>query len=271
MCVNKISSPSNPKIKYFTRLQKSGQWRAKEKLFVIEGDKEVSFAHEAGYTFKDVFICRSLFKNEALEEKLLHTSPTARFFEVSKQVYEKMAYRGSSHGIAAIAEIQTKNLDSLTLMPTPFLLVLKDIEKPGNIGAILRTADAAAVDAVIICGKACDIYNPNVIRASVGTVFFKQIVQADSNTVWQWLKSKGVKIAATSLKATVTYNEADYSSGCALVLGSEESGLSDFWLKNADELIKIPMLGKNDSLNVSTAAAVITYEVVRQRRTIKKT
>jgi len=262
----KITSTSNPKIKHLALLQKSNQKRKKEKVFLIEGAKEIIYAAEAGFNIKEVYIYPSVFLDTPLLNRLEKALGQQNIFNVSKEVYEKLAYREGINGILAVAEIKEKKLSTLTLSEKPLILVLNNIEKPGNLGAILRTADATKVDAVIVCDASCDIFNPNVIRSSVGCVFFTNIVQAEKEETIEWLKAHKINTFAASLKADIEYTEPDYTEATAFIMGSEALGLPEEWLNATDRHIKIPMLGHNDSLNVSTSTAVLAYEVLRQRK-----
>jgi len=246
---------------------KNSQFRKKENLFVVEGVKEVNAAIDSGFKHEMFYICRDIFLDEALEKKIrrLENSENQIIYEVSKAVYESIAYRESSQGIIATFHSKTNKIEDLKLSAHPLVIVLESVEKPGNLGAVLRTADASGADAVIVCDPLVDIYNPNVVRSSVGCIFFQQIAVTNTADAIKWLKSKGIKIFATALPATKMYYNFNFKKSSAIVMGSEANGLSKEWFDNADELIKIPMLGKTDSLNVSTSAAIVVFEVVRQR------
>jgi TrmH family RNA methyltransferase len=186
-------------------------------------------------------------------------------YTVSKEVFDKMAYRENSDGCLAVAEIKNSVLSEIKLSDSPFIIVLEGIEKPGNLGAILRTADAAQVDAVIICDPKTDIYNPNVIRSSVGCVFTNQVVACTSEEALEYLTKNGISSYAAALTASDYYQKTDMAKSCAIVMGTEADGLSEFWLEKSDKQIKIAMRGKIDSLNVSTSCAVLVFEAMRQR------
>ncbi len=257
----KITSTQNPKVKSLLSLEKPRE-RRKQQLFIVEGAQEVRMALEAGYKIGNIFFCEEIIDlkesgNLLNDDKLL--------VPVSREVFDKIAVRESTGGILAVAEQKAHRLEDIVLSKVPLLLILEGVEKPGNLGAILRTADAAGVDAVIICDPQTDFYNPNVIRSSVGCVFTKQIASATSNETIEWLKKKNVNIFCTYLKASRPYHEIDYTQPSAIVMGTEATGLSDIWVKNATDNIIIPMLGKIDSMNVSNAAAVVVYEAMRQR------
>lgn len=256
-----ITSTQNPKIKSLLALEKSRE-RRKQCLFVVEGVKEIKLALQAGYKIGNIFFCEEIINKEESEflkdqDKLL--------IPVSKEVFEKIAVRESTGGMIAVAEQKMHGLQQLKLSKTPLLLILESVEKPGNLGAVLRTADAAGVDAVIICDPHTDFYNPNVIRSSVGCVFTKQIASASSEETISWLKINNIKIYATYLSASAPYYETDFKKPCAIILGTEATGLSDVWVKKSDATIIIPMQGTIDSMNVSTAAAVVVFEARRQR------
>ncbi len=236
--------------------------RKRQSVFVVEGKKEVMYALEAGYKIENIFFCQDIISIQELmglnlEDKLL--------IPVSCEVFDKIAVRESSGGLVAIVEQRTHQLDDIKLRKNPLLLILEAVEKPGNLGAILRTADAAGVDAVIICDQQTDFYNPNVIRSSVGCVFTKQIASATSDETIDWLKKNNINIFCTYLQASKPYYETDFTAPAAIVMGTEATGLSDNWVKNATSNIIIPMQGVIDSMNVSTAAAVVIFEALRQR------
>lgn len=256
-----ITSTANPKIKSLLALEKPRE-RKKQQLFVIEGLKELRMALEAGYRIGNLFYCPDLVRLEDIGPELIDNKLVV---PVSQDVFEKIAVRESSGGVVAVAEMKTNTLAEITLSANPLVLVLEAVEKPGNLGAILRTADAAGVDAVIICDPQTDIYNPNVIRSSVGCVFTTQVAVADSAATIDWLKKNNIAIYCTYLKASRPYYDADFRSGCAIVMGTEATGLSELWVENATTNIIIPMQGKIDSMNVSTCAAVVVFEARRQR------
>jgi RNA methyltransferase, TrmH family len=256
-----ISSTHNPKIKSLLALEKPRE-RRKQQLFIIEGKKEITMALEAGYKIGNLFFCEDLISTDELKSLNLSDKFLAR---VTKDVFDKIAVRENSGGIIAVAEMKTHRLNQIKLSKNPLVLVLESVEKPGNLGAILRTADAADVDAVIICDPQTDFYNPNVVRSSLGCVFTKQIAAATSEETIAWLKQNNINIYCTYLKASKPYHKTDYTNPSAIVMGTEATGLSDVWVKNSDANIIIPMGGKIDSMNVSTATAVVVFEAKRQR------
>jgi TrmH family RNA methyltransferase len=236
--------------------------RRKQQLFIIEGKKEISMAIEAGYKIGNLFFCDDILDvqdipAELKDEKLL--------IPVSKEVFDKIAVREGTGGMIAVAEMRVHALDQVALSKNPLILILEGVEKPGNLGAILRTADAANVDAVIICDPQTDFYNPNVIRSSLGCVFTKQVASATSEETIAWLQKNKIEIFCTYLQASKLYHTVNYQKPSAIVMGTEATGLTEVWVKNSNANIIIPMLGKIDSMNVSTAAAVVVYEAKRQR------
>ena len=260
--IEKITSTQNPKIKNIIKLQQKSSERKSQNLIVIEGLREISLAVKAGFSIKSVFICSDIVLPEVVMNEL---KLDFQYFDVSKDVYNKLAYRESTEGIIALAEPKFYQLDNLKLRENPIIIILESVEKPGNLGAILRTADAAKVDAVIISEPLTDIYNPNIIRSSVGCVFTNQIVACSSDDAIQWLKRKGIKSHAAALTAKKFYHQMDLSGPVAFVMGTEADGLTDKWLKSTDEQVIIPMSGEIDSLNVSISTAILVFEAMRQR------
>lgn len=257
----RITSTQNPKVKSLLALEKPRE-RRKQQLFIIEGKKEISMAIEAGYKIGNLFFCDDILDvqdipAELKDEKLL--------IPVSKEVFDKIAVREGTGGMIAVAEMRVHALDQVALSKNPLILILEGVEKPGNLGAILRTADAANVDAVIICDPQTDFYNPNVIRSSLGCVFTKQVASATSEETIAWLQKNKIEIFCTYLQASKLYHTVNYQKPSAIVMGTEATGLTEVWVKNSNANIIIPMLGKIDSMNVSTAAAVVVYEAKRQR------
>jgi TrmH family RNA methyltransferase len=261
-----ITSLQNPKIKSLLSLARPRE-RKKQQLFVIEGKKELTMALKGHYRIGSLFYCEELINPSELEALPLDGT---QMWRVSKAVFEKMAMRENSGGILAVAEMKTHRLEQLQVSANPLLLVLESVEKPGNLGAILRTADAAGVDAVICCDVQTDVYNPNVIRSSLGCVFTTPLAVASSTDTISWLKQHGCRIYCTWLEASIPYTQADYTQACAIVLGAEATGLTAAWTTQADANIIIPMCGHADSLNVSVSAAIVVFEARRQRMAVGK-
>jgi len=257
----KIISTANPRIKNVLKLKEKSSERKQQDLIVVEGLREIQMAKENGYALKTLFVCDDIAGKKSKEL----VASAHHLVRISKEVFRKIAYRENSDGLLALIQPRHKRLNDLKLSAVPLLIILEAVEKPGNLGAILRTADASGIDAVIVCDAKTDIYNSNVIRSSIGCVFSKQVVAATSEEVMQFLKEKKIRSFAAALIAKHSYTDSDLSGSSAIVMGTEADGLSEQWLKGADEQIKIPMLGKTDSLNVSASCAVIVYEAVRQR------
>lgn len=266
---NRITSLQNPKVKEVVLLQEKARERERTGLFPVEGLREVSACIANGFGIDSVFLCDQIL--ETLPDlKGLNPEKT---FHVTPQVYEKIAYRSSTEGILALARARHTTLEDLGKIlhaqsldkGQPLILVAESVEKPGNLGAILRTADAVDATAVIFANPRTDLYNPNLIRASLGGVFTQTIVCCKSEDAITFLKSHGIKIYTAQLQDSVPYYGTDMREACAIALGSEADGISDIWRKASDRKIMIPMLGRLDSLNVSVSAAILCYEALRQR------
>ena len=261
-----ITSVQNARIKHVVALQQKSSLRREEGLFVVEGQREIEHCIACGYEIVEVFSRSEECGVRSNEWGAPHTTI------VTPQVYEKMAYRGSTEGIIAVAKCKDHSLSSLLTphssllgTPNPLIVVLESVEKPGNLGAILRTAEAAGVDAVIVCDPLTDIYNPNLIRASIGGVFSVPVAVCNSKECIAFLKERGIRILTAQLQDSYEYYDYDMRRATAIVMGTESTGLTDQWREAADAHIRIPMLGRLDSLNVSVSAAILMYEAVRQR------
>ena len=259
-----INSPQNSRIKNICRLSVIGRERKEQGLFVIEGARELSLAFVGGYIPDSVYICPGLFAKNGYSE-ILRSVPSTILCEVNEAVFQKIAYRESSDGILALVRPKSHRLSDLQLPDNPFVIVLEAVEKPGNLGAILRTADAAKADAVIVCNPSTDIYNPNTIRASIGCVFTVPVAIGSNPEVLTFLQNRGIQTFAAELTAAQWYQDSDFTLPSAIIMGTEAEGLSNFWLNRADKRIKIPMRGVIDSLNVSVSTAILTFEAMRQR------
>lgn len=253
-----ITSGQNPKIKALLELRDKSRARKEQGLFVVEGQREVERCIAAGYTVDSIFFCPEISGPMMVN--------AARMFEVSRKVYEKIALREGTEGV--IAEVKTRKtaLTDLKLSEKPLIMVMESVEKPGNLGAILRSADACGADAVIVCDPLTDLYNPNLIRSSTGAIFSVQTVCCSSEEAINWLKQEGIQILTAQLQDSSLYYDQDMTCGTAIVMGTEATGLTDTWRKAADAHIRIPMLGITDSLNVSVSAAILLFEAVRQRQ-----
>ena len=257
-----ISSTKNPRIKNLIALQKSKE-RKDQKLFTIEGVREVSLAQQSGFEIKEVYICPPIHQQDPAYPVLTNG---VEVFEITKEVFSKIAYRESNGGIIAVATAKKQSLEQLPAGDNPLYLVLESVEKPGNIGAMLRTADAAGLSGVIVCDPSTDFYNPNVVRSSIGCLFTVPVAACTNEELMKWVRHKNIRTYAAVLSDRAkAYHEQDYTGPAAFLLGAESTGLSDFWIQHADELVVIPMKGKIDSMNVSNAAAVLVFEAMRQR------
>lgn len=270
MRTESITSAQNPKIKALLELQEKSKARRKEGLFVVEGRRELLHCIEAGYVPYTLFICRDILGEKesdeifgAVEENF--PGKECIVIEIPLQLYEKVAYRGGTEGVIAEMRCRNMSLESLELKENPLVVVLESVEKPGNLGAVLRSADASGVDAVIVCDPLTDLYNPNLIRSSIGAIFTVPVAAATSEDAIRWLKERDIKIYTAQLQDSEWYYDTDMKGGTAIVMGTEATGLTDIWRKAADTHIKIPMLGRLDSLNVSVSAAILMFEAVRQR------
>ncbi len=256
---NVITSLQNARIKHLVQLQQKSSERRLTGLFVVEGQRELMHCVEAGYDVESVFVCQRS-KDEGQRLFGTHTS-----FTVTPAVYEKIAYRGSTEGIVAVVRQRPLTLRDLHLSPSPLIMVLESVEKPGNLGAVLRSADAAKADAVIVCDPLTDLYNPNLIRASLGALFCVPTVACTTAECIPFLKERGIQILTAQLQDSNLYYDTDMRQPTAIVMGTESTGLTDTWRQAADAHIRIPMLGRMDSLNVSVSAAILLFEAVRQR------
>jgi TrmH family RNA methyltransferase len=261
----KITSLQNPRIKQLVRLR-DRRPRDEAGVFMVEGYRQIRRALEKNVTLNELYYSPAWFLGEN-EPALIAQAQAAgaQLFELSKEAFAKVAYRERPDGLLAVAPQWKRSLEDLKLGVSPFLLVVEAIEKPGNLGTILRSADAAGCDGVIVCDPVTDIFNPNVVRASTGVLFSVPLVVSESTQVQTWLKAKGVRTVATTPAAETLYTTADLRGPLAIIMGSEQYGLSDFWLQNADATVRIPMAGQADSLNVAMATIITLFEAVRQR------
>ena len=280
-----ITSVQNPRVKAVVALQQKSAERRRTGLFVVEGRREVEHCVEMGLEVVEVFVCEELGgwscdnvaanRTEGMKEakevegmkgvKVAEVTRGVKVTEVTRGVYEKMAYRGGTEGVMAVVKSKERRLDELDLNENPLIVVVERVEKPGNLGAILRSADAAGADAVVVCDPLTDLWNPNLIRSSIGAVFTVPCVACGSEECIEFLKAHGIQILTAQLQDSELYYDTDMRRGTAIVMGTEATGLTEVWRKAADAHIRIPMLGRLDSLNVSVSAAILLYEAVRQR------
>ena len=261
MRLETITSAQNPKFKNLLLLQEKSKSRREQGLFVVEGRRELEHALEAGFRARTVFVREDLLPE--LEPLAVRAGCPAVL--LSPALYAKAAYREGTEGIIAEMEAQERRLEDLALGEAPLVVVLESVEKPGNLGAVLRSADAARADAVLVCDPRTDLWNPNLIRASLGGIFTVPTVSCTSEEAIAWLRARGIRILTAQLQDSSWYYDIDMTVGTALVMGTESTGLTDAWRAAADAHIRIPMLGRLDSLNVSVSAAILLFEAVRQR------
>lgn len=289
MRIETITSAQNRKVKELLTLVEKSKARSAAGLFVVEGQRELGHCLDAGFIPETLFICGEvmavqnnavnvaktghLTENiegkeglDALIAKAEAINPRLGVVQIPAFLYEKVAYRGSTEGIIAEVHSVPRSLEDLRLGERPLVMVLESVEKPGNLGAVLRSADAAGADAVIVCDPLTDIWNPNLIRSSVGAVFSVPVAVCTSADAIAFLKKRGIRILTAQLQDSEWYYDTDMTGATALVMGTESTGLTQAWRDSADAHIKIPMLGRLDSLNVSVSAAVLLYEAVRQRK-----
>lgn len=289
MRIETITSAQNRKVKELLTLVEKSKARSAAGLFVVEGQRELGHCLDAGFIPETLFICGEvmavqnnavnvaktghLAENiegkdglDALVAKAEALNPRLGVVQIPAFLYEKVAYRGSTEGIIAEVHSVPRALEDLKLGESPLVMVLESVEKPGNLGAVLRSADAAGADAVIVCDPLTDIWNPNLIRSSVGAVFSVPVAVCTSADAIAFLEKRGIRILTAQLQDSEWYYDTDMTGATALVMGTESTGLTQAWRDSADAHIKIPMLGRLDSLNVSVSAAVLLYEAVRQRK-----
>jgi RNA methyltransferase, TrmH family len=264
-----ITSTANAKVKNVVKLTSNRRQREELQQAVVEGSREVRRCLDAGIAPAEVYICpeRIAPEDQDIVRRLQSQFATrhAQLATVSPEVFAKMAVRGESGGILLVIPYTQVGLEQLPLSQDPFLVIVEGAEKPGNVGAILRTADAAGVDGLILCSGGTDLHNPNVIRSSLGTRFTVPVAEAPSAEVIDWLRHRQIAIVAATPDATLRYTDANFHGPVAIVTGSEAEGLSQEWLHAADHQVVIPMFGVADSLNLATSTALLLYEVVRQR------
>jgi TrmH family RNA methyltransferase len=264
--MKEISSLQNSLIKNVLKLQEKSRERKKQGLFIIEGKRELSLAIAVKYTIETILFCSEIISEEEIKEIITEKT---QFIKITKEVYQKIAYRNSTEGIISITKTKDFSLNNISFkQKKPIVLVMESIEKPGNIGAMLRTADAANVDAVFIANPKSDLYSSNIIRSSVGCVFTNQIAMGSSDEIISFLKENKINIYSATLQNSNEYHKENYTASSAIIVGTEATGLSGIWRENATQNINIPMQGKIDSMNVSVAAAILLFEAKRQRNFI---
>ncbi|MBL8061687.1 MAG: RNA methyltransferase [Anaerolineales bacterium] len=257
-----IVSLQNPRVKHIVKLREDKKQRQRDGLILVEGYDELTLALASG------FKPQTLLTAPELASQTLSV-PHAETLTVSRAVFQKISYRENPDGWLGLFPMPTPSLESLILPKIPLVIVAESVEKPGNLGAILRTADAAHADAVLVCDPRVDLWNPNVIRASRGAVFAVPVVEVESPRALAWLRSGGMRILAATPSADKMYTEVNLTDSLAIVVGTEDEGLTDYWMNHADIRVKIPMMGRVNSLNVSVSTAILIYEAIRQRHALK--
>lgn len=261
--MKQITSIQNPFIKELIKLQEKSRERRKKGLFLIEGKREILLAGKGGYEIETLLFVPDFFSKEDISNLI---DKEVQIIEVSKEVYQKIAYRDTTEGIIAIVKTKDFSLENIKFKnESPLILVAESPEKPGNIGAMLRTADAANIDAVFIADPKTDLYNPNIIRSSVGCLFTNQIATGSSEDIIAFLKKNNIDTYSATLQNSNAYHKESYTKASAIVVGTEATGLTEIWRENATQNINIPMQGEIDSMNVSVAAAIVLFEAKRQR------
>jgi len=264
-----ITSVQNPRVKQLVKLR-DRRARDEAGVFLIEGYREIRRALEKGTVVRELYYAPEWFLGENEPALIARAEQAgAKLFELTREAFAKIAYRERPDGLIALAPQWKRSWDDLEAkihgLADPFFLVVEAIEKPGNLGTLLRGADAAGCDAVIVCDPVTDLFNPNVVRASTGVLFSMPCLVAENESALAWLRREKIRIAATTPAGKQLHTEVDLRGALAVVMGSEQYGLSEFWLNNADLLIRIPMAGQADSLNVGMAAVITLFEAVRQR------
>lgn len=260
--MERIESIHNPRLKEVAALAAKSSLRRGRSLCVVEGRREISNAVACGFVIEQLFFCPDIIPEDAVQQLI---DAASEVFSLSCAAYGKIAYREGTEGVVAVLKTAPRALEGLSVAGDALVIVLESVEKPGNLGAILRSADASGAAAVIVCDPLTDLYNPNVIRASIGAVFTTAVVACSSEEAAQWLHSRGFQIVTAQLQDSEVYYDVDFTRATAIVFGTESTGLTDFWRNISDAKIRIPMLGKMDSLNVATSVAILSYEAVRQK------
>jgi TrmH family RNA methyltransferase len=263
MAFEKITSLKNEGIKNLVALR-DRKARDEQGLTLIDGVREISTALEAGVRFEKLYLCADLL--EAKDFKRLTQLCKVEILETTQAVFEKIAFGDRAEGAIGVVRPVIRRVDDLKLPKNPFVVVVEKVEKPGNLGAILRSCDAAGVDAVIVCDAKTDLYNPNVIRSSLGAIFTVMIACGSNGQAQSFLHENKINAVGTFPDATMPYSDYDFKSPSAIILGSEQDGLSAFWHEHSQVKITLPMRGRVNSLNVSATAAIVIYEAIRQRR-----
>lgn len=266
---NVITSAHNPRVKHLLALQQKSSLRKAEGLFLVEGRRELEHCLEAGFQLEELYVCPELMDSADHAPDAAQVGvDDSHVFQVSPSVYNRIAYRGTTEGVVATVHSRNLTLTDLQLPENPLLMVMESVEKPGNLGAVLRSADAAKADAVIVCDPLTDLFNPNLIRSSIGAIFSVPTVACTSAECISFLQHQGISILTAQLQDSTLYYDTPMTGPTAIVMGTESTGLTQQWREAATAHIRIPMLGCLDSLNVSVSAAILLFEAVRQRRKV---
>jgi len=260
--LKKIESLQNPLVKHLMQLLTKSKFRKQTKTFLIEGVRELSLAIKGKYKLEKILFSPTIISENEIKKIVPHQ---IEYVQISSEIYRKLAYRDTTEGILAVAKSKSLEIEKLKLPKNPLILVVENVEKPGNIGAVLRSADAAKLDAVLIVNSKTDLYNPNIIRASIGCLFTNAIAVGSTEEIISFLKKKRINIYCATLQNATSYHTKDYKKPTAFVVGSEDKGISDLFRKSATQNVIIPMQGEIDSMNVSVAASVLIFEAKRQR------
>lgn len=263
--MDNLSSLQNPRVKQLMRLRERRE-REESQLFLIEGYRELLRATDSGWKMDALFICPALFLGSNEEVLIKRVAAAgAKTFACTEQVFRKISYRDRPDGLLAIAPQRHLALSDIENIKNPLFIIAEAIEKPGNLGTILRSADAVKADGVIVCDRCTDIFNPNVVRASVGTLFTLPVVEASGKETLEWLKKQGITVLAATPAAKQEFTRVDMRVPLAIAVGTEQLGLSKLWMEEASLQVRIPMRGVADSLNVAMATTLLMYEALRQR------
>ncbi len=263
---HQIKSAQNSKIKFLNQIKEKSRVRKKEGYFIIEGQREITLALKGGYRITQLYYCSSIITNNEVSTLLNDYDDHIEYYEITLEIYQKIAYRTTTEGVFAVGIFKNLDIKNLVLQSkNPLILIAEAPEKPGNIGALLRTADAAQVDAVLIANPKTDMYNPNIIRSSIGCLFTNTIATGTSKDIITYLQNQKINMYGAALQASVSYHTQDYTKPTAIIVGTEATGLSKEFLQSTNQNIKIPMSGVIDSMNVSVAAGILIFEAKRQR------
>jgi TrmH family RNA methyltransferase len=267
MQIETITSSANPRIKEIIQLRDKSKARKEKSLFPVEGEREINAALTSGYQAKALFFNSGITDIDDILSRYPAIPQTGEcpFYSLSREAYSRIAMRDSTEGEVVLFKYSLRTLEQLILSSNPLIIVAEGVEKPGNIGALLRTADAVNADAVIICDSPTDLFNPNIIRASLGGIFTNNVVSCSSRDAYAWLTENKIQIFSAQLQDSVSYFKSDMTGPMAVIMGSEAKGVTSYWRERADHRIFIPMMGSTDSLNVSVSTAILCYEAIRQR------